>query len=113
MKRTGVTLKLSGLIVMVLFFTACPATTKTALIKSTPSKYKDVKIVGRVTDTYSAAGGSMYEIEDEAGRIWVVTNRVTPALSLLVAVQGTVATGFSLGGRDFGTVVQEKKRMIK
>jgi hypothetical protein len=113
MKPTRIVLKLSALIVVVLFLAACPASTKTALIKSNPSKYKDVKIMGTVTDTYSAAGANMYEIEDDTGRIWVVTNKVAPSVGSLAGIEGNVATNFSLAGREFGTVVQEKKRKIK
>jgi hypothetical protein len=106
-------IKLSILVVFTFTFIACPAHTKIVRIKSNPSKYKEVMIVGQVTDHFTGGGTNLYEIDDTTGKIWVVTRNSLPSINTMVGVQGDVSTNFNVGGRDFGTVIQEKKRVVK
>jgi len=91
--------------------TACSETT-VSKINADPARYKnkEVGVVGRVTDSYGIMGTGAYELDDGTGRIWVATTRGVPSKGSKVGVKGHVHTGFSLGGRSFGTVLEETGR---
>ncbi|MGI9166751.1 MAG: hypothetical protein ACR2G5_10260 [Pyrinomonadaceae bacterium] len=102
----------SLILTAVLLLTACPQQTTISKINADPGRYrnKDVGIVGTVTDSYGVLGNGAYEIDDGTGRIWVVTTRGVPSRGSRVGAKGKIYTGFSFGGRSFGTVLQEKDR---
>ena len=95
-----------------LLLTACPQQQTISRINADPGRYrnKEVAVVGRVTDSYGVLGNGAYEIDDGTGRIWVVTQRGVPSRGSRVGAKGKVYTGFSFGGRSFGTVLQETDR---
>ena len=64
-----------------------------------PGRYRDkeVKLSGAVVDSYSFIGNGAYQIEDNTGKLWVVSNRGVPRKGAKVSVTGTVREGFSLG----------------
>jgi hypothetical protein len=98
-----------------LFLTACPSRTTISKINADPAKYqnKDVGIVGTVTDSYGVMGNGAYEIDDGTGKLWVATTRGVPARGSRIGASGRIHTGFSFGGRSFGTVLQETDRRAK
>ena len=65
-----------------------------------PSRYRDreVKISGRVADSYSVADNGVYRVQDGSGQLWVVSTRGVPRKDAKVTVRGTVREGFNLGG---------------
>ena len=64
-----------------------------------PGRYRDkeVKLSGAVVDSYGFVGNGAYQIEDNTGKLWVVSNRGVPRKGAKVSVKGTVREGFSLG----------------
>jgi hypothetical protein len=98
-----------------MLLTACPSRTSISKINADPARYKnkDVGIVGRVTDSYGVMGTGAYEIDDGTGRIWVATTRGVPSKGSRVGVKGQVHTGFNLGGRAFGTILEETDRKVQ
>ena len=102
----------SAILAAVLLFTACPQQTTISKINADPGRYrnKEVGIVGTVKDSYGVLGNGAYEIDDGTGRIWVVTTRGVPSRGSRVGAKGKIYTGFSFGGRSFGTVLEEKDR---
>jgi hypothetical protein len=112
LKRLGfASLALSGTIIL----TACPSQVSVSKINADPARYeeKEVGIVGRVTDSYGVMGTGAYEIEDGTGRIWVATTRGVPSKGSRVGVKGQVHTGFNVGGRAFGTILEETGRKVQ
>ncbi len=105
----------SLLIAAVVLLTACPSQTTISKINADPARYrnKDVAIVGTVRDSYGVLGNGAYEIDDGTGRLWVVTKRGVPSRGARVGAKGRVYTGFSFGGRNFGTVLEESDRRSK
>lgn len=103
---------LSVVLGVTLVLTACPSRTTVSKINADPAKYKnkEVSIVGTVTDSYGVLGNGAYEIDDGTGKLWVATTRGVPARGSRVGASGRVHTGFSFGGRSFGTVLQETNR---
>jgi hypothetical protein len=111
-KRLGLS---SIILIGVVFLTACPKQETISRINADPGRYrnKDVGIVGNVTDSYGVLGNGAYEIDDGTGRIWVVTTRGVPSKGSRVGTKGKIYTGYSFGGRSFGTVLQETGRSAK
>ena len=105
-------LALSLLLTATLFLTACPQRTTIGQINADPSRYhnKEVGVAGRVTDSYGFMGMGIYEIDDGTGHLIVVTHRGVPSRGSRVAAKGHIQTGFSFGGRSFGTVLEETDR---
>ena len=103
------------LLVGTFLFTACPERTSISKVLSDPAKYrnKEVGITGRVTDAYGVLDMGAYEIDDGTGKIWVVTRRGVPSRGSQVGAKGRIYTGFNLGGRSFGTVLEESDRRAK
>jgi hypothetical protein len=77
-------------------------------IKADPSRYanKEVRIEGRVTESYSVLGTGAYEIDDGTGRLWVVSRTGVPREGARVQVKGKVRDGF-----NFGDLVRLPKRV--
>ncbi|HKZ76760.1 MAG TPA: hypothetical protein VJ124_00445 [Pyrinomonadaceae bacterium] len=98
-----------------LLLTACPKEVTISRINADPGRYrnKEVAIKGNVTDSYGVLGNGAYELDDGTGRIWVVTRRGVPSRGARVGAKGHVYTGFSFGGRSFGTVLEETDRKAK
>jgi hypothetical protein len=111
-KRAGIA---GFLFATVILLTACPEQTSISKINADPGRYRDkeVGILGRVTDSYGVLGNGAYEIDDGTGRLWVVTRRGVPSRGSRVGSKGRVYTGFSFGGRSFGTVLEETDRRVK
>src|SRR5436190_12421857 len=95
--------------------TACPSETTISKINSDPGRYRDkeVAITGRVTDSYGVLGTGAYEIDDGTGRIWVAATRGVPSKGSRVGVKGRVHNGLTVGGRSFGTIIEESDRRVK
>ena len=96
-----------------LLLTACPNRTNIGKILDNPDRYRDkeVGIAGRVRDSYGAAFvGGAYKIDDGTGEIWVISRQGVPSKGAGVGVRGRVYNGFSFGGRNFGTVIEESER---
>ncbi len=106
------TIFLSLLLAGTILFTACPNRESISKINADPGRYrnKDVAIAGTVTDSYGILGTGAYEIDDGTGRMWVVTRRGVPSRGSQVGAKGRVHTGYSFGGRSFGTIIEESDR---
>src|SRR5258708_30628435 len=103
------------LIACTVLLTACPSQTTISKINGDPARYKnkEVGVVGRVTDSYGVMGTGAYEIDDGTGRIWVATTRGVPSRGSRVGVKGKVHNGFTVGGRSFGTIIEETDRRVR
>ena len=103
------------LLVCTLLFTACPQQTSISKIMADPARYrnKEVGITGTVTDSYGILGQGAYEIDDGTGRIWVAATHGVPSRGSHIGVKGHILSGFNIGGRRFGTVLEESGRSAK
>jgi hypothetical protein len=64
-----------------------------------PSRYRnrEVKISGRVADSYSVADRGFYRLQDRSGQLWVVSDRGVPRTGARVSVKGRIRDAFNLG----------------
>lgn len=80
-------------------------------ITTTPEQYRDqtVTLRGKVTNQIGILGTGAYEIQDNSGRVWVVTQAGLPTTETQVFVQGSPQEGLSIAGRSLGVTVVETK----
>lgn len=90
-------------------------TVKIGRILSDPSHYqnRNVRVRGTVTQSVGALVAGAYQVEDETGKIYVLSNRGAPSTRSEVAVSGTVTSGIQVMGRTVGTVIREQGRDLK
>jgi hypothetical protein len=95
-----------------LLLMACSMRTPIGDLTADPGRYhnKDIAVAGTVTESYGAFGAGVYAIDDGSGTLWVATQQGIPGRGARVDVKGRLQTGFSLGGRTFGTVLVESGR---
>jgi hypothetical protein len=104
-----------GLVVVsafVLLLSACPSQVTIANLNSDPGRYRnrEVAIRGTVLNSYGALGQGVYEVGDESGSIWVLTQRGVPTKGARVTVIGKPVNGITWAGRTLGNALQEKSR---
>lgn len=101
------------LLTATIFLAACPARRSIESINRDPARFHDheVTIAGRVVNSFDVMGVAAFEIDDGTGRLWVYSNKFgVPGSESKVAVTGTIQQGFSLGGRNFATILRETRR---
>lgn len=122
MKTISTFILLTAIASMVAFATGCPDRKSIADIEANPGKYanKEVVVAGTVRDSYGFGipgtniGGGAYKIDDGTGSIWVlVTDGNVPSKGAQVGVKGTVGSGVSWKGRNYGLGIYEKDRRYK
>lgn len=98
-----------------LFLMACPSQTTINRLNGDPERYrgKEVMIVGTVTNSYGAAGFGAYELDDETGKIWVLTKRGTPSKGARVGAVGRYMQGVNWGGKNYGSSIEETDRKVR
>ena len=85
-------------------------TTPIAQIEQNPARYTNVYVRGRVVNQIGVFGQGVYEIQDNSGSLWVITDRGLPAMNSTVTVRGKAQEGIVLGGRSFGVSLVEAER---
>jgi hypothetical protein len=101
-------------ILAALILSGC-ATTNIGRIKADPSRYrnKTVTVDGRVTNSFGALVAGFYEIEDETGKIYVISRSGVPSKGSRVSVRGAVMNGITVMGKSFGTAIQERSHKVR
>jgi hypothetical protein len=97
------------------FLAGCEEKTTVNRLNGDPARYrgKEVLIIGTVTNSFGALGQGAYELDDETGKIWVITQRGVPAKGARVGAIGKFIEGVKFGGRTFGSALQETDRKVK
>jgi hypothetical protein len=97
-----------------LLLSSC-AYTKIGKITADPTRYRNqtVRVEGRVTNSFGALSVGGYQIQDETGKIFVLSNRGVPSSGSKVAVSGTVIEGVTVMGKSFGTTIQERDHRVQ
>jgi hypothetical protein len=76
---------------------ACATSINRVLADPSHYRNREVKISGRVADSYSLADRGVYRIQDGSGALWVASNHGVPRNGARVSVRGTIREGFNLG----------------
>ena len=101
---------LSAAALAALTLSGCATTRKISQIQADPTRYRDdtVRVQGRVTNSFGALVAGVYEVEDETGKIYVISRSGVPSKGAQVSVKGTVMNGITVMGKSFGTAIQEQ-----
>lgn len=89
--------------------------TKIGRITADPARYRNrtVRVEGQVTNSFGALFAGGYQLQDDTGKIVVVTNQGVPSKGASVAVNGRVMEGITVMGRSYGTVIQERDHQVR
>jgi hypothetical protein len=75
---------------------------------------RNVTVEGRVTQSVGAYVAGVYQVEDETGKIYVLsTARGVPSRGARVKVEGTVTPGVSVMGKSIGTTIRERDHKVR
>ena len=98
-----------------LVLTACEGITKISEVKNDPSKFrnKTVRLMGTVTNSVGVLSTGGYEIEDETGNIFVLSNQGIPDKGAEVIVEGSVFPGAMVLGQAVGVSLRETKHRVR
>ena len=107
--------RISLLLVPAALVLAGCGSTKIGRIIADPARYqnRNVSVEGRVTNVVGAFVAGVYEVEDNSGKIYVLSNRGVPNKGVRVKVDGTVTPGVNLMGKSFGTTIRERNHKVR
>jgi len=97
----------------IILLAGCPPRESIARINRDPGRYmgKEITIAGRVVDSYGAMGRGAFLLDDRTGSMWVLAGHYgVPGSGAKVAVTGYIEQGFTMGGRNFATILRETER---
>jgi hypothetical protein len=102
------------LIPAALLLSGC-GSTKIGRIMADPTRYhnRNVSVEGRVTNVVGAFVAGLYEVEDDTGKIYVLSSRGVPAKGVRVKVDGNVTPGLNVMGKSWGTTIRERDHKVK
>jgi len=88
---------------------------KIGRINADPTRYRNraVRVEGRVTNSFGLLSTGGYQLEDETGKIFVVSNRGVPSKGTKVMVNGSVMEGVTVMGHSYGTAIQERDHHVR
>lgn len=94
--------------------TAC-GSVKIGRIMADPSRYQNrtVRVEGTVTNSVGVLGTGGYQIEDDTGRIIVISRSGVPSRGSRVAVTGVVTPGAAVLGRPVGVAIREDHHRVR
>lgn len=98
-----------------LFLSGC-GPTKIGRILQDPTRYanRDVTVEGRVAQSIGAFIAGVYQVEDDTGKIYVLSTRSgVPAQGVRVRVRGQVTPGLSVLGKSLGTTIRESEHRAR
>ena len=105
---------LGGALAAAFFFSACAPVT-IGRINRDPSRYynRTVRVHGTVVTSVGILGTGGYQIEDETGKIYVLSQSGVPSSGSRVAVTGRVIGGAQVLGRSLGTAIREQHHRVR
>ena len=102
------------LLAMVALLTAC-GSVKIGRINADPTRYQNrvVHVTGTVTNSVGVLGTGGYQLEDETGRIYVLSRTGVPSRGSRVNVTGVVSPGVQVLGQSVGVAIREERHRLK
>lgn len=99
---------------MLVVLTGCGAV-KIGRINADPSRYQNrvVHVSGTVTNSVGVLGTGGYQLEDETGKIYVVSRSGIPSRGSRVKVTGVVSPGVQVLGQSVGVAIREERHSLR
>ena len=107
-------MKLIVLALAALVLTACAPMT-IGRITADPSRFQNrtVRVTGTVTNSVGLLGKGGYQIEDNTGKIYVISAKGVPSRGSRVTVTGRVNSGAEVLGTPVGVTIRENTHTVK
>ena len=103
------------LIPVALLLSGC-GTQRIGRILQDPGRYtnRNVTVEGTVTNSVGAFVAGVYEVQDDSGKIYVLSmTGGVPAKGARVKVDGKVTPGVNVLGKSFGTTIRERDHKVR
>jgi hypothetical protein len=102
------------LLPLLVVLTAC-GSVKIGRINADPSRYQNrvVRVTGTVTNSVGVLGTGGYQIEDETGKIYVISRTGVPSRGSRVNVTGVVSPGVQVLGNPIGVAIREESHRVR
>ncbi len=97
-----------------LLLAAC-GSVKIGRINADPTRYqnKTVRVTGTVTQSMGVLSTGGYQIQDDSGKIYVISGTGVPSKGSTVTVKGRVQSGVNILGRAYGTAIREQSHSVQ
>jgi hypothetical protein len=107
-------MKSLALFSLLVVLSAC-GSIKIARINADPSRYanRTVTVTGKVVNSVGVLGTGGYQLEDNTGRIYVLSRSGVPSRGSVVKVTGTVSPGVQVLGNPVGVAIKEQQHRVK
>jgi hypothetical protein len=107
--------KLTGVVMAAVLLAGCAPVMTIGRINADPSRYRNqtVRVTGTVTNSVGLMGKGGYQIEDQTGRIFVISGRGVPSHGSVVTVTGRVVPGAEVLGTAVGVTIREASHKVK
>ena len=101
------------LLAAALWLSGC-GSVKIGRILDEPNRFQNrvVRVDGVVDSSFGAVVTGVYRVEDNTGKIYVLSNGGVPRKGARVSVKGRVMNGITLGSRSFGTTIREEHHRV-
>ena len=89
-------------------------TTKIGRILDEPNHVRNRtgRVDGTVDRSFGALVTGVYQVQDNTGKIYVLSNSGVPRAGARVSVKGKVMEGITVGTRSFGTAIREENHHV-
>lgn len=106
-------LSLAAAVLGAVLLSAC-GSIKIGRIVADPTRYRNrqVSVTGTVVTGVGVLGKGGYQIEDETGRLYVISTTGIPSRGSRVTVTGTVHSGANVLGTNLGTAIRENHHRV-
>lgn len=106
--------KLASLAALAVLLTGC-ATMTIGRIHADPSRFRNqtVRVTGTVTNSVGLMGKGGYQLEDQTGKIYVISGSGVPSRGSRVTVTGRVLPGAEVLGTAVGVAIREDSHKVK
>ncbi len=107
-------MKLTIVVLAALLLAACAPVT-IGRINADPSRFQNrtVRVTGTVTNSVGLLGKGGYQIEDNTGKIYVISAKGVPSRGSRVTVTGRVNPGAEVLGTAVGVTIREDSHQVK
>ena len=107
-------MKLTILVAATILLAGCAPVT-IGRINSDPSRYRNhtVQVTGTVTNSVGLMGKGGYQLDDNTGKIYVISGKGVPSRGSRVRVTGRVTQGAEVLGTAMGVAIREDSHQVK
>src|SRR3954447_21398991 len=107
-------MKLTIVVLAAILLAACAPVT-IGRINADPSRFRNrtVRVTGTVTNSVGVMGKGGYQIDDNTGKIYVISGSGVPSRGSRVTVTGRVTPGAEVLGTAVGVTIREQEHRVK